>query len=259
MKTMFVKLLCLFIPSKKLRHKLRSKKESEYIYFSLKPYYNNGKNNKIVVIKDGKRKTLSKFQKISRIDIDFGDGDNNLIEIEFPILSNWGKSLILIKSGGNNNKLYIGKNFKGRLLFGAYGSNSVFKCGQNVASSGTVNILLVDNSLYIGDDCMLSTDIIFHGDGHAVFDYKTGEVINKPKNISKIGNRCWLGMHTVFLKGAEVPDDSIVGFGSVVTKKFDTPHVVIAGNPAKVVREGVSWAGLSPIKYEQSMQNKKSL
>ncbi|MGN0929674.1 MAG: acyltransferase [Alphaproteobacteria bacterium] len=254
MKKIFVNLLCMFVPSKGLRHKIRNNfHKSENISFTLRPYYNKGKNNKIVVIKDGKRKTLSRFEKISNLKVVF-NGNDNLVEIEFPFHSSC-ESYINIRD--ENNKVHIGKNFSGIFSVSILGVNSTFKIGKNFASSGKMTAILVDNSLYIGDDCMFSANILFHGDGHSVLDYETGKALNMPKCISRIGNHCWIGINTQFTKNAIIPDDCIVPLGAVVTKKFDTPHCIIAGNPAKIVKEGISWDNISPCKYEKQELHKK--
>ena len=44
------------------------------------------------------------------------------------------------------------------------------------------------------------------------------------------------------LKCAIIPNDCVVGTGAVVTKKFDKSNCVIAGVPAKVVKENISWS-----------------
>lgn len=52
----------------------------------------------------------------------------------------------------------------------------------------------------------------------------------------KICNDAWIGMNVIILKGVTVGEGAIVGAGSVVTK--DVPAwTVVAGNPAKVVKE----------------------
>jgi len=43
------------------------------------------------------------------------------------------------------------------------------------------------------------------------------------------------------MKNVTIPNECIVGAGSVVTKRFDKEYCVIAGNPARVVRENVQW------------------
>ena len=52
----------------------------------------------------------------------------------------------------------------------------------------------------------------------------------------KICNDVWIGMNVIILKGVTVGEGAIVGAGSVVTK--DVPAwTVVAGNPAKVIKE----------------------
>lgn len=52
-----------------------------------------------------------------------------------------------------------------------------------------------------------------------------------------IGKNCWIGMNSVILPGVKLGDHTIVGAGSVVTKSFLEGNCVIAGNPAKIIRE----------------------
>ena len=51
----------------------------------------------------------------------------------------------------------------------------------------------------------------------------------------KIGNSCFIGVHSIVLPGVELGDRTIVGAGSVVTKSFPEGNVVIAGNPARPI------------------------
>lgn len=53
----------------------------------------------------------------------------------------------------------------------------------------------------------------------------------------KIGENCWIGMNTTILPGVELGTHTIVGAGSVVTKSFPQGNCVIAGNPAKIIKE----------------------
>ena len=52
----------------------------------------------------------------------------------------------------------------------------------------------------------------------------------------KIGNNVFIGMNTTILKGTTIGDNVIIGAGSVVTKNIPA-GVIVAGNPAKVIRE----------------------
>jgi len=56
------------------------------------------------------------------------------------------------------------------------------------------------------------------------------------KNIM-IGDNCWIGMNSIILPGVELGNHTVVGAGSVVTRSFPLGYVVIAGNPAKIIKE----------------------
>ena len=55
----------------------------------------------------------------------------------------------------------------------------------------------------------------------------------------------------MLLKQAQIANNSIVGIRSIVTKKFEKTNVVLAGNPAKVVKTGVNWDRAYPSQYEK--------
>lgn len=58
-----------------------------------------------------------------------------------------------------------------------------------------------------------------------------------PGKSVRIGEKCWIGMNSMILPGVELGEHTIVGAGSVVTKSFPAGNCVIAGNPAKCIRE----------------------
>jgi acetyltransferase-like isoleucine patch superfamily enzyme len=52
----------------------------------------------------------------------------------------------------------------------------------------------------------------------------------------RIGDNCWIGMNAVILPEVELGEHVVVGAGAVVTQNFG-PNCLIAGNPARVIRE----------------------
>lgn len=52
-----------------------------------------------------------------------------------------------------------------------------------------------------------------------------------------LGEKCLISMNAVILPGVELGPHTIVGAGAVVTKSFPEGYCVIAGNPAKKLRD----------------------
>ncbi|MDH4236354.1 MAG: hypothetical protein OEV17_03815 [Nitrospira sp.] len=51
-----------------------------------------------------------------------------------------------------------------------------------------------------------------------------------------IHDKAWIGLDAIILKGVTIGEGAIVGAGSVVSKDVP-PFTIVAGNPARVVRE----------------------
>lgn len=51
-----------------------------------------------------------------------------------------------------------------------------------------------------------------------------------------IGHRAWIGLNTIVLAGVTIGEGAVVGAGSVVTRDVP-PHTLVAGNPARQIRE----------------------
>lgn len=57
----------------------------------------------------------------------------------------------------------------------------------------------------------------------------------EPKPVI-LGEKCWIGMNSVILPGVTLGPNTVVGAGSVVTKSFPEGNCIIAGNPARLIR-----------------------
>ena len=53
-----------------------------------------------------------------------------------------------------------------------------------------------------------------------------------------IGKRCFIAVNATILPGVHIGDEVIIGAGSVVTRNVP-PNVIVAGNPAKIIRENI--------------------
>lgn len=138
-------------------------------------------------------------------------GDNSTI-ISRGFTMYEGAAIVVVDGG----KLILGRN--------SYMNESLIQCA---------------NSITIGDNCAIAGDVLIQDtDFHPILDENGNE-----KPMSKpivIGNKVWICAKSTILKGVTIGDGAIVAAGAVVTK--DVPaRCLVAGNPAKVVRENVIW------------------
>lgn len=90
----------------------------------------------------------------------------------------------------------------------------------------------------IGDYCAISDNVqILDSDFHPVTYNGETSAMSKPVHI---GNHVWIGRSAIILKGVTIGDGAIVGAGSIVTRDVP-PGCLVAGNPARVIKENVEW------------------
>ena len=187
----------------------------------------NGKNNKLEIARSFMRKT--------RINI---IGNNN--EITFGERCSLDSSVITIR--GNDNFIHLGKKvFMKNGDLWIEDDNGGITIGDKTTISGFTHLACIEGkSIAIGSDCLFSSDVYFRvGDSHSILDMH-GNRINPSEDVF-VGNHVWFGNKTILNKGASIANDSIVGTGAIVTKKFTQPNVIIAGVPARVIKENINW------------------
>ncbi|AWB68403.1 hypothetical protein C2869_19210 [Saccharobesus litoralis] len=187
-----------------------------------------GKNNK-VTIGSSVRANDSEF---------IISGENNVIEIGDGTVLN--KVKIIVES--SNNKIVIGNNCRVTCrVIQKISDGNTFTVGDGTTIGGANFINGESSTIKIGSQCMFSYNIdVRSTDSHAVFDLGTDERINQAENIV-IEDNVWVGAHVVLCKGSYIGSGSIVGISSVVAKAFKDKNIAVAGNPAKIIKEGVYW------------------
>lgn len=83
--------------------------------------------------------------------------------------------------------------------------------------------------------------VVTTDDMHRLEDLATGSRLNPYGGQIRLGRHVWIGREAVVTGHSRVDADSVVGMRSVVRNKTFPPNVAIAGSPAKVIREGVTW------------------
>lgn len=167
-----------------------------------------------------------KLDKTSRLNLG-GNlilGDNN-----FGI--NYGSSILRMEA---NSELII--EGYARLFYGAdilLFSGAKMKIGDGSYINCNCNIRCKE-SITIGEHCAIS-----HGFTVMDSDFHKLNGIKSIKPVV-IGNNVWIGTRVTVLKGVTIGDGAVIAAGAVVTK--DVPaNTMVAGVPAKVIKENVHW------------------
>lgn len=163
------------------------------------------------------------------------NGNDNCIDIGHNcVLTN-----TIINISGNNNRLIIEDDvrFLGPCKVIIMGGGTLH-IKRNAGIRG-VEFNINEANVLIGERCMFSYGItIRNHDSHRIIN-SDGDVMNKPKDIV-LGNHVWIAQNATILKGCCIGDDSVIGFGSIVTKGCAN-GTVMTGVPAKPVKDGITW------------------
>ena len=132
--------------------------------------------------------------------------------------------------------------FKGRFSMAKgcrvdVGKDALVEFGIGYMSPNSTIIIV--HGMSVGDGCAISWDCQFLDDDFHEFEYEGRTQPEDPR--IRIGSNVWLGNQVTVLKGAVIPDGCVVATNSVVNKVFTEKNCLLAGNPAKVVRQNVRW------------------
>jgi len=131
----------------------------------------------------------------------------------------------------------------GSLIFDK--DNASIEVGSRAFISGSI---IAADSVCIGDDVLVSWNVtISDHNSHALsFSYRSHDATDWLKGKKNwehvkvlpitICDKAWIGFNSIILKGVTVGEGAVVGAGSVVTKDVP-PWTIVAGNPARVIRE----------------------
>ena len=119
-----------------------------------------------------------------------------------------GKSTIVV----NPRKIFIGKNSP----VGRYGG--YFQGGGKI---------------FVGNYVQFGPNVSLVSSNHDLYDHY--KVVDGSPIIVK--DYCWVGMNSVITAGVTLGPRTVVGAGSIVTKSFPDGYCVIAGIPAKKIKD----------------------
>lgn len=151
-------------------------------------------------------------------------------------------------ANGENSSINIGKHtlIKGELLTFRHGGKIII---GDYCYIGEGSRIWSAKYIFIGSKTLISHNVnIFDNLTHSMSPHKRHEqfksIINGnfplEDNLSEapihIGENVLIGCQSIILKGVNIGEGAVIGAGSVVTKDVP-PWTVVAGNPARVIRE----------------------
>lgn len=127
-------------------------------------------------------------------------------------------------------------------LFKAVGNKTIIKPPMTVVHGDKVEIghntyinphilMMAAGGIFIGNNVQIAAYTKIITNNHDL--YNRAVITCRPVLIA---DNCWIGAGAILLPGVSVGENSVVGAGSVVTKDVP-PNTVVAGNPAKIIRE----------------------
>ena len=131
-------------------------------------------------------------------------------------------------------------------LLGAMGErctiNQPFRCdyGFNVRVGedffANFGLTILDEAeVSFGDHVFIGPDCGFYTPLHPLDAERRNTGIERSLPI-RVGSDVWFGGHVTVLPGVTIGDGAVVGAGSVVTRDVP-PRTLVAGNPARVIRQ----------------------
>ena len=124
--------------------------------------------------------------------------------------------------------------FQGASIYVAPNAKLVLKGGWSfLNTNSTLNCF---NYIEIGKGCSISDNVSIQDSDNHIIDGDESR-LSAPIIIK---DHVWIGKNVTILKGVTISEGAVIGAGSVVTKDVP-PNCVVAGNPAKVIKEITTW------------------
>ena len=149
----------------------------------------------------------------------------------------------IIRVHGHGSRIHIGKDvyFRKGKIYTIQGEHAEIQIQAKTTVEGAYLLCDPGHKIVIGEDCMLSTDIMIRtGDKHPIYDPATDHLINEARDIV-IGNHVWIGRDAMILKGVNIRSGCVIGTRSLVTRVAHEENSILAGVPAKVVKTNIRW------------------
>ena len=109
--------------------------------------------------------------------------------------------------------------------------------GFNITGGCTI---ICKKKIDIGANCLFSWDtLIMDTDFHPIYD-EDGRVVNEDRPVH-IGDKVWIGCRSTVLKGAVIPDGSVIAAASTITRKLPKGDSIYGGVGGELLKTDIKW------------------
>jgi acetyltransferase-like isoleucine patch superfamily enzyme len=136
--------------------------------------------------------------------------------------------------GNDRGRIVIGRNCSLDTLARLFAANDALLLLEDNVAIGPFNIINAFDDCIIKKNSMLGPYVNINCADHGM---ELGEPMRFQRGTYEpvvIEEDCWIGSHSVILKGVTVGTGAVVAAGSVVTRDVP-PFAIVAGVPAKVI------------------------
>ena len=176
-----------------------------------------------------------------------------LVAMRLPIFP-FSDALIVLASrldslsllvGGDGATVFVGPDSEltaGEIYCGARSSvvlhGKVVATGQAVLDARNGGSITAERDQLWAARVYIATD-----DMHSLVDLETGVRFNAYGGQIRLGRHVWLGRESVVTGNVEIGEHAVVGLRSLVRGQKVPSYTAVAGTPARVIREGITWRG----------------
>jgi acetyltransferase-like isoleucine patch superfamily enzyme len=159
-------------------------------------------------------------------------------------LANDAQNVVSLLVGGPGATVFLGPETEltaGEIYCGdgsaviLNGHTTATRCAMLDARNGGAIVAAADQ-LWAGN-VYIATD-----DMHRLEDPDTGARINPFGATIRIGHHVWIGRDAIITGHVDIGEGSVVGARSYVRGMKVPPHTSVAGTPARIIRENVTWS-----------------
>lgn len=138
---------------------------------------------------------------------------------------------------GYKSKILLGKSISiGPGVNIIVKNNAQLSIGDSTYFTSDMHIEVL-NKITIGKNCAISWGVtIIDDDHHKLISEKNTDT---PSQVI-IGDHVWVGCNSTILKGSVIGNNCVIGANSLVKGTFPD-NCLIAGNPAKIVKNNINW------------------